>query len=119
MMITNSTCMRSLSSSNRRSVACMASVFITAAALVSIFPFTPHKGLKKGPKNPARTSDGDYDDHKFDDRSLYRTTGIIMSCMRSLSSSNRRSVACMASVFITAAALVSIQEPCSHFGWRL
>ncbi|CAP97874.1 Pc22g05860 [Penicillium rubens Wisconsin 54-1255] len=34
-----------------------------------------HKGLKKGPKNPARTSDGDYDDHKFDDRSLYRTTG--------------------------------------------
>ncbi|OQE20704.1 hypothetical protein PENFLA_c016G10274 [Penicillium flavigenum] len=32
-----------------------------------------HKGLKKGPKNPARTSDGTYDDHKFDDRSLYRT----------------------------------------------
>ncbi|CAG7956080.1 unnamed protein product [Penicillium nalgiovense] len=33
-----------------------------------------HKGLKKGPKNPARTSDSTYDDHKFDDRSLYRTT---------------------------------------------
>ncbi|KAJ6149435.1 hypothetical protein N7471_000634 [Penicillium samsonianum] len=34
-----------------------------------------HKGLKKGPKNPApRTSDSAYDDHKFDDRSLYRTT---------------------------------------------
>ncbi|KAJ5449046.1 hypothetical protein N7445_003867 [Penicillium cf. griseofulvum] len=32
-----------------------------------------HKGLKKGPKNPApRTSDSTYDDHKFDDRSLYR-----------------------------------------------
>jgi DNA repair exonuclease SbcCD ATPase subunit len=32
-----------------------------------------HKGLKKGPKNPApRASDSTYDDHKFDDRSLYR-----------------------------------------------
>ncbi|KAJ5823258.1 hypothetical protein N7447_005598 [Penicillium robsamsonii] len=32
-----------------------------------------HKGLKKGPKNPApRDSDSTYDDHKFDDRSLYR-----------------------------------------------
>ncbi|KAJ5505822.1 hypothetical protein N7453_004779 [Penicillium expansum] len=32
-----------------------------------------HKGLKKGPKNPT-TSDSTYDDQKFDDRSLYRTT---------------------------------------------
>ena len=31
-----------------------------------------HKGLKKGPKNPA--SDNAYDGHDFDDRSLYRTT---------------------------------------------
>ncbi|KAJ5504285.1 hypothetical protein N7463_007159 [Penicillium fimorum] len=32
-----------------------------------------HKGLKKGPKNPApRDSGSTYDDHKFDDRSLYR-----------------------------------------------
>ncbi|KAJ5374965.1 hypothetical protein N7517_006971 [Penicillium concentricum] len=32
-----------------------------------------HKGLKKGPKNPApRASDSTYDEHKFDDRSLYR-----------------------------------------------
>lgn len=34
-----------------------------------------HKGLKKGPKNPAPpTSDSSHDDLKFDDRSLYRTT---------------------------------------------
>ncbi|KAJ5202634.1 hypothetical protein N7449_004713 [Penicillium cf. viridicatum] len=32
-----------------------------------------HKGLKKGPKNPT-TSESTYDDQKFDDRSLYRTT---------------------------------------------
>ncbi|KAJ5700225.1 hypothetical protein N7536_003238 [Penicillium majusculum] len=32
-----------------------------------------HKGLKKGPKNPT-TSDSTYDDQKFGDRSLYRTT---------------------------------------------
>ncbi|KAJ5415740.1 hypothetical protein N7465_004435 [Penicillium sp. CMV-2018d] len=32
-----------------------------------------HKGLKKHPKNPT-TSDSTYDDQKFDDRSLYRTT---------------------------------------------
>ncbi|CAI7574277.1 unnamed protein product [Penicillium glandicola] len=31
-----------------------------------------HKGLKKSPKNPDL--DSTYDDHKFDDRSLYRTT---------------------------------------------
>ncbi|KAJ5169492.1 uncharacterized protein N7500_002275 [Penicillium coprophilum] len=32
-----------------------------------------HKGLKKGPKNPApHASDSTYDGHQFDDRSLYR-----------------------------------------------
>jgi hypothetical protein len=31
-----------------------------------------HKGLKKGPRNPA--SDNAYDAHDFDERSLYRTT---------------------------------------------
>ncbi|KAJ5476394.1 hypothetical protein N7475_002123 [Penicillium sp. IBT 31633x] len=34
-----------------------------------------HKGLKKGPKNPApRASESIHDDNSFDDRSLYRTT---------------------------------------------
>ncbi|KAJ6004524.1 hypothetical protein N7499_000593 [Penicillium canescens] len=34
-----------------------------------------HKGLKKGPKNPALGgSESIYDGHEFDDRSLYRTT---------------------------------------------
>ncbi|KAJ5972240.1 uncharacterized protein N7479_002158 [Penicillium vulpinum] len=34
-----------------------------------------HKGLKKGTKNPAPSElDSMYDEHKFDDRSLYRTT---------------------------------------------
>ncbi|KAJ5297567.1 hypothetical protein N7508_007816 [Penicillium antarcticum] len=34
-----------------------------------------HKGLKKGPKNPALGgSESIYDAHEFDDRSLYRTT---------------------------------------------